>query len=154
MCIRDRGEFSHQREVGAGAQLFAKIQGQLANGALLDSEQFSGGGLGTVRGYLESEAVGDNAVFGALELRSPPLGRGAWLTEWRVYLFGDAGMLKIYHALPQQDAHAHLASYGIGSRFRVRDELNGSLDAGLPTVTQGQTKANDLRFTFRLWADF
>ena len=63
-------------------------------------------------------------------------------------------MLKIYHALPQQDAHAHLASYGIGSRFRLREEVNGSLDAGIPVVAQPQTKVNDLRFTFRLWADF
>ena len=149
-----RGEVSHTSDVASGAQIFAKVQGQLANEALLDSEEFSGGGLGTARGYLESEAVGDNAVFGTLELRSPPLVHGTWLTDWRVYLFGDAGMMKIYHALQQQDAHTHLASYGIGSRFRLRDELNGSLDAGVPIVGQAQTKVNDLRFTFRLWADF
>ena len=43
-----------------GFQLFAKAQGQVADQPLVNSEQFSGGGLGTVRGYLESEELGDN----------------------------------------------------------------------------------------------
>jgi hemolysin activation/secretion protein len=149
-----RGEISHTRDTASGAQLFAKVQGQLANEALLDSEEFSGGGLSSARGYLESEVVGDNALFGTLELRSPALAHGAWLADWRVYLFGDAGLSKTYHTLPQQQAHARLASYGIGSRFRVRDEFNGAIDAGIPVVKQAQTKVNDLRFSFRLWADF
>ena len=34
----------------------------------------SGGGLGTVRGYLESEELGDNGIFGSTELRTPSLG--------------------------------------------------------------------------------
>ena len=151
-----RGELSHTRDLTGGAQLFGRVQGQLANQALLDSEQFSGGGLGTARGYLESEAVGDNALFGTIELRSPELGRGggARLSEWRVYAFGDAGWLKLRSALPQQTSRFSLASVGLGSRFRYRNHFNGSLDAGVPLIAQGQSPALDLRFTFRLWADF
>lgn len=147
-----RGDLSHTREIARGLQLFAKASGQLANQALLDSEQASGGGLGTVRGYLESEVVGDNAAFGTLELRSPPLGAKA--QDRRLYVFADAGVLKLHQALPQQHAYFYLASYGAGSRFRFQEKLNGSLDAGVPLVTQAQTAVHDLRFTFRLWADF
>ncbi len=147
-----RGELSHQREIGRGVQLFAKVSGQLADQALLDSEEASGGGLNTVRGYLESEVVGDNAAFGTLELRAPAF--GAKLGEWRLYAFGDAGLLNVYHALPQQHSYFYLASYGVGSRVRFRENFNGSVDAGVPLVAQSETKPHDLRFTFRLWADF
>mgnify|MGYP001600540664 CR=1 FL=1 len=146
------GDLSHTTEIGRGIQLFAKASGQLANQPLLDSEEASGGGLGTVRGYLESEVVGDNAAFGTLELRAPPWRFKA--VEWRAYVFGDAGALKIQQALPQQHSYFYLASYGVGSRLRWQDNFNGSLDAGVPLAGQAQTQAHDLRFTFRLWADF
>ena len=147
-----RGELSHEREIGQGFQIYGKTSGQLANQALLDSEQASGGGLGTVRGYLESEVVGDNAAFATLELRSPSF--GAKLGEWRAYVFGDAGLLNVYHALPQQHSYFYLASYGAGARVRFRENFNGSIDAGIPLVAQPNTQPHDLRFTFRLWADF
>jgi len=147
-----RGDVAHTETLGPGFQLFAKAAGQLANQALLDSEEASGGGLSTVRGYLESEVVGDNAAFATLELRSPPL--GAKLNDWRVYVFGDAGLLNVYHALPQQQSYFYLASYGVGTRLRFHENFNGALDAGVPLVTQAATEAHDLRFTFRLWADF
>lgn len=151
-----RGELSHLQPLGKGFQFFGKLQGQLASEPLLDSEQFSGGGLGTARGYLESEAVGDNAIFGTLELRSPALGHwtAARLTDWRVYAFADAGRLSLWKALPQQAESFRLASYGLGSRFQVRERFNGSIDAGVPLIGQGESQAHELRFTFRLWADF
>ena len=147
-----RGELSHTREVQYGLQLFGKVGGQLANEPLLDSEEASGGGLNTVRGYLESEVVGDNAGFATVEVRSPAFGGKE--NEWRVYVFGDAGLLKNRLTLPQQQAYFRLASYGAGTRFRFRDRFNGSIDAGLPLVAQAQTSLHELRFTFRLWADF
>ncbi|MEI9999457.1 MAG: hypothetical protein WDO13_09965 [Verrucomicrobiota bacterium] len=73
---------------------------------MVNSEEFSGGGLGTVRGYLESEELGDNAICTTLELRSPSLGDfiGKAVDEWRFYIFGDFGLLTIDDPLPEQDA--------------------------------------------------
>ncbi|MEI9898608.1 MAG: ShlB/FhaC/HecB family hemolysin secretion/activation protein [Chthoniobacter sp.] len=51
----------------------AKVQGQIANEPLVSAEQFSAGGLSSVRGYLEGEVPGDNAIIGSIELRSPSL---------------------------------------------------------------------------------
>ena len=147
-----RGELSHTATFGSGWQAFAKVSGQLANQALLDSEEASGGGLGTVRGYLESEVVGDNAAFGTLELRTPPLGLKT--SDLRLYAFSDAGLLKIYQALPSQHSYFQLASYGVGSRVQFHDNFHGSVDAGMPLIAQAPTQAHDLHFTFRLWADF
>jgi hemolysin activation/secretion protein len=128
----------------------------VADQPLVNSEQFSGGGLGTVRGYLESEELGDNGVFGTVEIRSPSLGEflGKSVDEWRFYLFADAGVLSIYDPLPEQQSVFHLASIGAGTRLRLLDHLNGSLDFGLPLIDAADTTRYSPRFTFRLWADF
>lgn len=151
-----RGDLSQTRDLPLGLQAFGKVQGQLSDRPLLDSEEFSGGGLGTVRGYLESNAVGDNGIFGSLELRSPSfIGKAAKAAgEWRVYVFTDAGRLTITDPLPEQKSRFDLASWGVGSRIRYDDHFNGSLDAGIPLISQSPTKANDVLFTFRIWVEF
>jgi hemolysin activation/secretion protein len=151
-----RGDLSHTHELRKGFQAFAKVQGQLANGPLVNNEQFSGGGLATARGYLESQALGDNAIFGTVELRSPSL---LWwlpgpVQEWRVYAFGDAGALTLREALPEQDSSFRLASYGVGSRMELFNHLKGSLDFAVPVFNQATTQRGDSRVTFRVWSDF
>ncbi|WP_312030655.1 ShlB/FhaC/HecB family hemolysin secretion/activation protein [Methylosinus sp. H3A] len=44
---------------------------RIADGPLASSEQISVGGLDTVRGYLESEVLGDTGAAGTVELRQP-----------------------------------------------------------------------------------
>ena len=153
-----RGDLSHTRDLPAGFQAFGKVQGQAASASLVNSEQFAGGGLGTARGYLEAEALGDHAVFGTLELRSPSL--LGWLpdkwkgNEWRVYVFGDAGVLKLRDPLPEQESSFTLASFGVGTRVQLFEHLNGSIDAAIPLTSQSQTRAHDLRLSFRVWTEF
>ncbi|MGI9087055.1 MAG: ShlB/FhaC/HecB family hemolysin secretion/activation protein [Chthoniobacterales bacterium] len=151
-----RGDLAQTRELPAGLQLFGKLQGQVADQPLLNSEQFSGGGLGTVRGYLESETLGDNAIFASLELRSPSVISRSKdkQNEWRFYGFVEGGAVTLNEPLPQQESGFVLASLGVGTRFRVLQHLNGSLDLGVPLSSQIQTSALDPRLTFRLWGDF
>lgn len=158
-----RAEGSHTHDFQSGTQLFAKIQGQVASGPLINSEQFSGGGLGNARGYLESAVQGDNAIMGSLEVRTPSLipspvkegeVRPSRPNEWRFYAFCDAGYLSNYDPLPEQDSSFPLASVGLGSRFRLRDHFNGSIDAAFPLIDQGTTDQGDIVVTFRMWSDF
>lgn len=151
-----RGDLSYTRDLPAGFQGFEKLQVQVADQPLIDSEQFSAGGLGTVRGYWESAALGDNAVFFTQELRSPSLGNwvGKSVNEWRVYIFGEGGLAEIYHALPDQESRFYLASVGAGSRIKLIDHFNGSADLGIPLVTQSQNHACKPLLTFRIWGDF
>lgn len=151
-----RGDVSHTQKLPGGLELFAKVQGQLANRPLVSSEQFGGGGLGTVRGYLEAEVLGDNAGAGTLELRSPSL-FGWWGrsdTEWQIYAFAEGGLLNLHDPLPEQTASFRLASVGVGSRLRFLDYLNGSVDLSLPLISQTVTDAHDPFLSFRVWADF
>ena len=151
-----RGDLSHTRDLPEGFQFFVKAQGQAADQPLVNSEQFSGGGLGTVRGYLESEELGDNGLFGSAEMRSPSLSSllGKTVDEWRFYLFGEGGLLTIDDPLPQQQAKMKLASVGAGSRIKLLNHLNGSLDLGLPLDNGPQTNVYEVLLTFRLWAEF
>jgi hemolysin activation/secretion protein len=151
-----RGDLAHTQDLPGGMELYALVQGQASGQALVNSEQFSGGGLGTVRGYLESQALGDNALLGTLELRSPSL-LGWWKgsdSEWRIYAFLDGGVLTLNDPLPEQVSRFELASYGFGSNLRLLGHLNGSIDAGIPLISQGTSLAHDLLLTFRVWADF
>jgi hemolysin activation/secretion protein len=154
-----RGDLSNTQDLPKDFKVMAKVQGQVASGPLIDSEQIAGGGLGTVRGYLEAEVLGDNGVFGTVELQSPSL--LGWIPkaqekgdEWRVYAFVDAGYLTIYDPLPEQEDHFGLASVGLGSRIRLIDHFTGSVDAGCPLTSQSSTSAHDLLFTFRVSAEF
>lgn len=151
-----RGDVSHTRELPGGAQVFVKAQGQVSDKPLINSEQFSGGGLGTVRGYLESEALGDNGVFSTVELRTPSLGSfiGKAVDEWRFYIFGDGGVLTIEDALPEQQEQFRLASVGVGTRVKLGGHYNGSFDAGIPLDNGSNTSAYSPLLTFRLWAEF
>jgi hemolysin activation/secretion protein len=151
-----RGDLAHTQKLPGGFELFGKIQGQLADQPLVSSEQYGGGGLGTVRGYLEAEVLGDNAGFGTIELRSPSL-FGWWGrkdTEWQLYAFAEGGVLNIHDPLPEQIASYRLASVGVGSRLKLLDYLNGSIDLALPLISQTVTQAHDPFLSFRVWADF
>ncbi|MDB6080533.1 MAG: hemin-binding protein, partial [Akkermansiaceae bacterium] len=151
-----RGDISHTQDLNTGYQWFAKVQGQASNEPLINSEQFSAGGLGSVRGYMESEALGDDAIFGTLEFRSPSLIGKGWseADDLRVYGFFDGGVTSIHDALPLQSAGEQLASVGIGARGRVFDHFNGSLDAAYPLFSRPSGKDTRLMYTFRLWGDF
>ena len=151
-----RGDLAHTRQLPGGFEAYGKVQGQLSDQPLLSSEQISGGGLGTVRGYLEAEAVGDNGLFGSLELRSPSLLH--WWSDkagdLRAYAFVEGGALKLYNPLPDQDAYFELASIGVGARARLLEHFGGSVDIGVPLISQTHTQAHDPHLTFRVWADF
>ncbi len=151
-----RGDLSQTRELPAGFQLYGKVQGQISQEPLLSAEQFSAGGLGTVRGYLEATTVGDNALFGTVELRSPPLANRVGLKDgdWRVYVFGDAGHQSLNHPLPGQTGQFDLASIGAGSWLKSGGHFNATLDLGLPLIGQAPTRVGDWHLTFRAWADY
>ena len=156
-----RGDLSETIDLPLGFQAFGKVQGQVADQPLVNSEQFGGGGLTTARGYLEAEELGDNAIFGSLEFRSPSLvsylpwnwvhGKG---NDWRVYTFVDAGELTNWDTLPDQISRFNLASYGFGSRLKIEDHLNGSIDTGVPVIGSTYTAFHEVRVIFRLWAEF
>lgn len=154
-----RGDTAHTHDIKAGAQIFGKVQGQIAGQPLINNEQISGGGQGSVRGYLEATALGDNGVFATTELRCPTLiGRGDTspdpANEWRFLAFADAGLVGIYDPLPGQQKRTGLAGIGLGSRARVQKHYNASVDVAMPLIEQTNADNGSVRVTFRGWAEF
>ena len=159
------GDLSHTHDLPGGFQIFGKAQGQVSPEPLIFTEQFSGGGLGTCRGYLESTVVGDSGIFGTIELRSPLLMTGhAGINDWRVYAFFDGGTVTNVapsgSTTPVYAPSFNLASYGFGSRLKMFKYLNGSVDVGIPMTSQpaGQIPYSVVAWsplvTFRLFGEF
>ena len=137
-----------------GTQLFVRLEGQVASGALLSSEQMSAGGANTVRGYLEAERLGDNGLQSSVELRSPLLDSkyAPFVKDWRLSAFYDSAALWVNQPLPGENTTFALASAGMGTRFSMLDVLSGSLDVAFPLVSGSTTKAGDPYLHFRFSA--
>jgi len=160
-----QADASHTHDFDCGSQLYGKLQGQISGTPLVNNEQFSGGGLGTARGYLEATAMGDFGLFGTIEARSPSLfGKPAESSptkdpknEWRFHAFSDAGVVGLHDA-SDKDQSSGFASVGLGSRFKAFNHYHGSVDVALPLVDRQvnteRTERGDVRVTFRSWADF
>lgn len=150
-----RGLASYEHDLWQDFRVKATLQGQATANALVDSEQFSVGGLNTVRGYLESQVVGDSAVTGSLEMRSPSLLR--WTKddehELRLLAFLDAGAAYINDPLPDQITRFDLWSFGFGAEMKLMDWLNGSVVIGVPQITQGSSAAGQPLLVFRVWGE-
>lgn len=162
-------DISHTQDFAGGFQLYGKLQGQAADQPLVSSEQFSLGGQDTVRGYLESEVLGDYGVAGTLELRTPnlaqyleqklpnptgdPIKYNA-LDDWRFFAFVDGANARIHEPLTDQQSHFDLASYGVGMRMKTLRYLNSIVFVGVPLTSQQVTVANHPRFSFRVWGEF
>jgi len=109
-----------------------------------------------VRGYYESEVVGDFGVSGQLELRSPSLSRwlGRFINDWRFHIFVDGAWLGIHEPLPEQDFRFRLWSTGAGTRARLFEHTEAELEVAVPMRTVGTTLQHETKFLFRMAAIF
>lgn len=140
-----------QQVLPGSFSLSAKLNGQLASGPLINNEQFAIGGLESVRGYTESERLGDNGVDLQLELRTPQLfsKATAGATQLYAYLFADGARVRILEPLQDQVANYHLGSLGLGWRSKWRG-LTVDVD-GARAMTQGfVTRNGDLSAQFKV----
>jgi hemolysin activation/secretion protein len=151
-----RGDGTHTQSLFGDWQLGLRGSFQLASGALVSNEQFSAGGMTSVRGYLAAERTGDDGLLGSIEWRTPSLARwlGSNVNEWRFYAFADAATLRLRDPLPEQDASYSLASVGLGTRLQVLDWLAGTMDWGYPLKDGPNTRKHDPRLNFSVRASF
>ncbi len=147
-----RLDASRQQELPYGLQARLHVLGQLTDRPLISNEQIGAGGIDTVRGYLEYEALGDYGVAMQAELRSWQLAgaEGAILTDLRTYAFLDGGEVAIHQPLAEQRSNSLLGSAGVGVRLRLRDALAADL-AGAHVLNEGPTtKAGTSALLFRV----
>ena len=130
-----------------------RAAGQGATEPLITNENFSIAGVDAVRGYLESEELGDKGLKETLQLTSP-----VWRARARaigdVYVFFDAGHDVLIDPLPGEPGSVSLRSYGAGLDLLPGEKVTGGL-TWARALTQGSvTTAGSSRALFFLRGSF
>jgi hemolysin activation/secretion protein len=145
------------QKLPAGMGLYLKLDGQLADEPLIDNEQYAAGGMESVRGYQESEVMGDNAIHGTLEVSAPNLAETFGLNDRFLispYLFCDFAAVETKSPLPGQERNALIYGVGPGVRGFLFRSLEYQMDWGVALAGTGQTKSGDSRIYFKLKYSF
>jgi hemolysin activation/secretion protein len=134
-----------------------KVDGQLTDQPLISNEQYSAGGMDSVRGYLEGAQAGDNALHAVTEISAPDLAPALGLGErfqLLPYLFYDAAVLWVKEPLPGQAKQMQLQGSGVGLRGFLWRDLQYQLDFALALSDSGDSRAGDSRIHFKLRYQF
>lgn len=149
------GDVQRRFPIKAGFRGKLKVSFQYTDSPLISNEQFTAGGADSVRGYYESQALGDNAIQASFEVHTPYLGMKDWKSMQNFYAlwFVDAAKLWILQALPDQAKGYELSSSGIGIRLKT-GYVDIALDAAYPFKAVSTVKKGDVRVHFRLAYEF
>jgi hemolysin activation/secretion protein len=138
-----RSDLSLDFKLPAGFRLRLRTAGQATAEPLITNEDFSIAGADGVRGYLESEVLGDKGIKETIQLTSP-----SWHAHDRVlgdvYTFFDAGRTWVIDSLACEPTGSgiNLRSWGGGFDFLPGQKLTGSL-----TWAKALDSATDLAST-------
>lgn len=151
VCATFGLERTHKLPVDMG--LFVKLDGQVADQPLISNEQYSAGGMGSVRGYKESEVLGDDAFHTTLEFSAPDLADLFKVSDhvgFTPYLFYDAAALRVRSPLEGQDSSPFVQGAGLGVRGYVSRFLEYQSDWAIALSDTEQTDKGDSRFHFKV----
>lgn len=158
-----RSSLSDRHTFANGAEVYARVSGQITDQPLISNEQISAGGMDSARGYLEAEALGDYGLAGTLELRSPSIGEDLSLPggmkplrRLRVFAFVDAARLRLQGPLPDDSTPTttDLLSVGAGLDLQVTPYFNSVVDWARVLEDGPSTEAGSDRVLFRVWTSF
>jgi hemolysin activation/secretion protein len=145
-----KAEIERTEALPRGFEAYGKLDGFFSGSPLISNEQYLAGGADTVRGYLEAEASGDQAIHSTLEIRTPRLLKNiSWLQDFKLTAFYDIASLKTIDADSTQ-----LSGAGVGLRLKTFKGVNFNLDLAVPLKDSLATKKGDLASHMRLWYEF
>lgn len=149
-------DLRHQQRLPLDFRLLARAGGQASMSALISNEQYAAGGPLSVRGYHQTQLLGDHGVNLSLELHSPGLLPMDWesVQNFRLLTFFDWANLWTVAPIAPTPASAHLASAGIGLRAQWFKHLLGELDWSYPLYRQATIDPGQQRIDFRMVYEF
>jgi hemolysin activation/secretion protein len=135
-----RGDLAFEIKLPADFRLRLRAAGQAAEEPLITNENFSIAGVDGVRGYLESEVLGDEGLKESVQVISP-----GWHAHERVlgdaFAFFDAGRTWVIDSLACEPSGTGLHLRSVGGGF---DVLPGQKVTGSFTWAKALDSATDL----------
>jgi len=131
-----------------------KIDAQSASQPLIPGEQFTAGGIRSVRGFQESELTDDKGYRAGFELWAPPMKYGI-----RLLGFADYGRVKRIDGLEGERVEDDISSVGFGVRWGWRNRMRAQFDYGyvidgIDSADDSGTKDGDSKLHFSLFYRF
>lgn len=145
------------QKLPAKFQGWVKLSGRITDQPLISNEQFNAGGMSSVRGYKESEALGDNGFQSSIELRSQEL---MSLMQFKnqvnviPYLFYDYAALRNKDPLPSEKQPGDLQGAGAGLRGDITRYLSYQVDWGFALSNSDKTESGDSMIHFTAKGSF
>jgi hemolysin activation/secretion protein len=146
-----RGTASHGESWTSGWGAEVRGSWQIAAQPLISNEQFAIGGVDTVRGYLESAALGDNGLAFSLEATTPNFAKrlAEPLDDVHLLAFVDGGYVHVRQPITADDRFT-LAGAGLGVRLKGWRGISAGLDWAVALKALGNTERGDSRAHARL----
>ncbi|MGJ3251938.1 MAG: ShlB/FhaC/HecB family hemolysin secretion/activation protein [Elainellaceae cyanobacterium] len=123
------GQFQWVQQLSSRNLVITRLSTQLTPDSLLSLEQFSIGGVDTVRGYAQNQLVADNGVLGGVEFRIPVTANPQRL---QLTPFIEAGTVW-NNRTPDPDPST-IVGVGLGLRLLIGSDLVARLDYGIPLI--------------------
>ncbi|PSF35521.1 ShlB/FhaC/HecB family hemolysin secretion/activation protein [Aphanothece hegewaldii CCALA 016] len=133
------GQFQWVQRITSRVLVVGRAYAQLTPDALPIIEQFSIGGIDTVRGYVQNQLVTDNALIASLEFRVPLTQNPSILQLTPFFEFGTG-----WNNLLPDPENSTLAGIGLGFRWFITNGLSIRLDYGVPLIPKSN-KGNTLQ---------
>ncbi|MDD4915104.1 MAG: ShlB/FhaC/HecB family hemolysin secretion/activation protein [Methylococcales bacterium] len=151
-----RGSLDYKHDLPYGMEIESRSNGQLADMPLIPNEQFSIGGMQSVRGYYETQVLADSGIQSSLELYSPKLDIQGWAdyNKVRGLVFFDFGNGWMMNALSGSPSQYQLASAGTGFRMNLWKSLTANFDVAVPFVSQTRVESGNPRLHFQVFTEF
>jgi hemolysin activation/secretion protein len=139
-----RGQAQWLRLLAPDSLLLIRGDLQLASTTLLASEQFTLGGINSVRGYRQNFLLRDNGALLSVELRLPILQVSQWDGVLQVTPFLDVGTAWNNSSSSDENDPNTLAALGLGLRWQQSNNLTAAIEWGIPLISV-DTQTNSLQ---------
>lgn len=149
------GGYDETFSLGRGFSIAPRFDFQFAGAPLISNEQYSIGGMTSVRGYYESQALGDDGFTAGAELETPGLTTpSARIDDLHAVCFLEGGRTNIHSPLAGTKRHQEIMGAGLGMRWRGWKRYSVRTDVAYPLLNNGVVKQGDWRIDFSLRGEF
>ncbi len=124
------GDYTHVKKLSPRTTLVARGRGQYSIDPLVAKEQWSIGGINSVRGYESGICLGDSGFTVNLESYFSLDNEGSFQTQ--LVLFADGAMVSTKVPVPGQGKYDTLTGAGIGLRINFPYDTKFQFDLGFP----------------------